>query len=342
MKIRPQDASTFCAAPPPNIAAILLYGADEGHIRERAQAAVKAITGDLNDPFRVAELTATALKADPARLADELGAQSLMGGRRVVWLRDGSDSHTKSVTAALDNTIGDSFLVIGANNLESRSSLRKLFESRPDCGAVACYRDEARDIQRLIAESFKSHDITISDDAKRYLLDHLGGDHAASRSEIDKLALFAGPNGTLNLDQVSTLVGDSADIAIDELIMAMASGNTAALSQHLQRAFAEGAAAVQIILASQRHFQRLHHVCCRVAAGQSADQVLKSLRPPVFYKHVGAVRQQLMIWAGGRTTTALERLTQAELECKTTGLPAETICAQTCLGLALRAKRSRG
>lgn len=319
---------------------MLIYGPDDGQVRERGRAAVSAITGDVNDPFRVAEVPATTLRPDPARLADELASQSLVGGRRVVWLRDADDSHTTLVSAALDDAVGDTLLVIEADSLEARSSLRKLFEARADCGAVACYRDDARDVQALITESLKLHDISIDEDARRYLIDHLGGDRAASRGEIDKLVLFAGLNGTLNHESVSILIGDSAAMVIDDVIMSMASGAVAPFSQRLERAFSEGAAAVQIIRAGQRHFQRLHLVCSLTAKGQPLDQAMKSLRPPVFYKHTDAVKKQASIWAAGRTVSALERLTQAELDCKTTGLPAETVCAQTCLGLALRAQRA--
>ena len=47
---------------------------------------------DLQDPFRVADLSAATLAADPARLADEAAQISLMGGRRVVRVRDAGDA----------------------------------------------------------------------------------------------------------------------------------------------------------------------------------------------------------------------------------------------------------
>ena len=89
MKIRPQEADALCAAPPATLRAILIHGADDGRVRELGRRAVTAVVDDVNDPFRVAELTADTIKTDPARLADEMGAQSLIGGRRVVWLREG-------------------------------------------------------------------------------------------------------------------------------------------------------------------------------------------------------------------------------------------------------------
>ena len=58
-----------------------------GLIAERALALAKTVCEDLKDPFRVVDIGGDALKGDPARLADEFGAMSLMGGRRVIRVR---------------------------------------------------------------------------------------------------------------------------------------------------------------------------------------------------------------------------------------------------------------
>jgi len=50
---------------------------------------------DLKDPFRVAELIAAALTADPARLEDEAAQLCLTGGRRVVRVRGVSEALAK-------------------------------------------------------------------------------------------------------------------------------------------------------------------------------------------------------------------------------------------------------
>ncbi len=49
---------------------------------------------DFKDPFRVADLSAAALAADPARLADEAAQMSLTGGRRVVRVHGAADRLT--------------------------------------------------------------------------------------------------------------------------------------------------------------------------------------------------------------------------------------------------------
>jgi DNA polymerase-3 subunit delta len=91
VKLAAGQVDGFLRRPDPQIRAVLLFGPDAGLVRERADTVARAVCPDLRDPFRVAELTAATLAADPARLADEAAQISLMAGRRVVRLRDASD-----------------------------------------------------------------------------------------------------------------------------------------------------------------------------------------------------------------------------------------------------------
>ena len=92
MKLAAARVAAFLRRPDPEIRAVLFYGPDAGLVRERADAVARTVCPDLRDPFRVAELTAAALAADPARLADEAAQISLMGGRRVVRVREAGDA----------------------------------------------------------------------------------------------------------------------------------------------------------------------------------------------------------------------------------------------------------
>ena len=92
VKLAAARVAAFLRRPDPEIRAVLFYGPDAGLVRERADAVARTVCPDLRDPFRVAELTAAALAADPARLADEAAQISLMGGSRVVRVREAGDA----------------------------------------------------------------------------------------------------------------------------------------------------------------------------------------------------------------------------------------------------------
>ena len=65
---------------------------------------------------------------------------------------------------------------------------------------------------------------------------------------------------------------------------------------------------------------------------------MKALRPPVFYKHSAAFRGQLQHWSPRRLGQAIEIVTQAELDCKSTGMPTRLICSRALMRIAQAAR----
>ena len=89
-----------------------------------------------------------------------------------------------------------------------------------------------------------------------------------------------------------------------------------------------------ILRGAQRHFQRLQLLCAQVAAGKSPEAAVESLRPPVFFKLKTRLVRQARHWSPGHVRQALERLVDAEADCKRTNMPDETLCARVLFQLA--------
>src|SRR5690242_787264 len=235
MKLPAARVEAFLRRPDPGIRAILLYGPDSGLVRERADAAARTICPELRDPFRVADLTAAAIIADPARLNDEAAQISLMAGQRVVRVRDAGDSLAQILGRFLADPPGDALTVIEAGDLPGRSSLRRVFDDAPAGAAIACYPDSARDLAGVIRDSLAAHRITASRDAIDFLVQHLGNDRLVTRSELDKLSLYAGDGGRVELDDARAAIDDAAALALDDVILAAAEGDAVALDRALAR-----------------------------------------------------------------------------------------------------------
>jgi DNA polymerase III subunit delta len=81
----------------------------------------------------------------------------------------------------------------------------------------------------------------------------------------------------------------------------------------------------------------LHGMVARVSAGGAIDEVMRSARPPIFFKHQDGMRRQLRQWREPALRSALAYLAEAEIHMKTTGFPAETLCRAALLAVAQRA-----
>jgi DNA polymerase III subunit delta len=340
VKIAPNRFAELLRQPPPGLRAALLYGPDGGLVRERADRLAASICPDLADPFRISELSAAIIAADPARLADEVAAMSLTGGRRVVRIRDAADGVTAPLAASLAGSRGDSLIVVEAGDLAARSSLRKLCETAAAAAAIPCYADSPRDLADLIRETTAARRIAVSGDAQAYLVAHLGGDRLVTRQELEKLTLYAGDGGRVELADAIACVGDTTSLSVEELVYAAADGDPLRLEAALLRCLQEGQAPISILRATMRHFHRLHIAAARVAGGVSADEVMRLMRPPIFYKFADRFKTQLATWPPRRIAAALDWLTRAELDSKRAVLPQETIAREALFTIA-RAARAR-
>jgi DNA polymerase-3 subunit delta len=340
MKLPPARIAAFLAKPDVKVRAALFHGPDAGLVRERADRLSAAVAGDLKDAFRVVELTATALATDPARLRDEAASLPFGGGRQLVRVRDAGDAVGALFQRFLgDPPPGDSVTVVEAGDLPARSSLRRAFEGAANAAAVACYPDGRRELEELVREVMGAHGIAVAGEAMAYLATRLGGDRLLSRGELEKLALFVGDKGRVGLAEAMQSVGDSAELGVDDVVLAAAEGDAAALERALERAFAEGEMPVSVLRAAMRHFQRLHLAGARLAGGMSEEEALSGLRPPLFYKLEERFRRELKLWPERRSALALALLVEAELNAKSTGLPPEAICRDALLRIARQAQR---
>ncbi|MFW6027705.1 MAG: DNA polymerase III subunit delta, partial [bacterium] len=129
MKLNAREAERFCSRPDPACPAVLIYGPDEGAVRERAQALVKAVLGSPPDRDRLTGLSAADLKGDPARLRDELTALSMFPGARIVHVRESAEPVPRAVSGILGELAAGTLapearLLVEAGELPKRSALR--------------------------------------------------------------------------------------------------------------------------------------------------------------------------------------------------------------------------
>jgi DNA polymerase-3 subunit delta len=342
VKATKQQTEKALRALSPNIRGVLLYGPDEGLGREYADAIGRQIVEDLADPFRVARLGPDMVKATGSILADEMAALSMVGGRRLIRLDGASDAMVPALEDAFLHA-GDSLLLAMAGDLGKGSKLRKLFEGDDHLLAIACYADEGRDLVDLLRRAFQDARLDPSPDALAWLAAHLGNDRMVTRSEIEKLILYKGddPDRTISMDDVRASVGDAAALTLAEIAQAVTGGEAAALDYLLEKAWISGESAIAVLRVLQARLMRLHLVRGHMNKGLSASEAAGRLAPPLFFKERDGYLRDVGRWPPDRLAAALDLILETEIQCKSTGMPAETLTARLCLKLALSVRGRR-
>ncbi|MDD9993384.1 MAG: DNA polymerase III subunit delta [Rhodospirillales bacterium] len=343
MKIAPARADRFCAAPDSDVRLVLIYGSNEGLVRARAEACVKAVAEDADDPFRVTSIDPTLLRDEPGRLADEAAALSLIGGRRAVRLRGATEAVVPAVRSCLALPATESLVVAEAGPLTPRSGLRRLCEQEAGLAAIACYDESAEDAARLIEDLCTKRAITVASETAAWLAERLGSDRRQIESGVEKLAVYlgeGGPEGGLLTQEIAeACVGDATEASADAVARLALSGDREGLDRAMSRALYGGVQPITILRAAARRLARLHLAVAALEGGASRADAMGSLKPPVFPRERASFGQEMMRWPSARAARALTLLTRAERDCKVSGGAPEAICWQALLRIARAARR---
>ncbi len=336
--VKPADVDAFVARPNPARPVILVFGPDAGRVSERVTAIIRASVDDINDPFALARLEGDAVAAEPTRLVEEAQTMPLFGGRRAVWLKAGSRNIAPAVEALLSAPLAECRVVIEAGDLRRNAPLRALCERAKNAAALPCYADSERDRARLIDDEMRAAGLSLAPEARALLIPLLGGDRAASRNEIRKLALYARGRGQVGVEDVTAVVSDASALALEDIVDAAFAGRPAELEIQLAKARTAGASAGSLLFSAQRQLAQLHK--WRIAIEDGAPFSLDAVQPPLHFRRKTLVDAALKIWSVARLTTAMAELADAVLESRRRSSLADTIAERALLAIATQGRRS--
>src|ERR1700674_1660805 len=161
--VKTHQANAFLAALERIPPAVLIYGSDAGLVAERA-----------SPPGEVIRLDDASLEEDPGRIFVELQTAPMFGGRKVLRAVAGRRVTAAQLKPLVEGGDLQGVLIVEAGNLRPDDALRALFEKSPAAAAIACYPDEARDLEAVMREVFAASKMQITPEAKRMLLARLG------------------------------------------------------------------------------------------------------------------------------------------------------------------------
>jgi DNA polymerase-3 subunit delta len=343
---RRPEIEQFLRAPGAQFRATLLYGRDHGVVRERAAELAGRVTDRPDDPFDCALLTDTDLENEPARLEEELGAVSMMGGRRLVRVKltgggvRAERAAAEALAAHLDGRLNpEAFLLMEAGDLGRDSGLKRAADKADACASIPCYEDEIGDLARFTREALVAEGLGLTAEALELFVSRLPHERGVARQEIERLVLFLGPGAgvTAGAKDLVDFLGVEPEASLAEAASDAFGGRLAAAQVGLRRAAREGHGGVAAVRALTVHLARLRRIAVARNAGASVTEAVKGAQ--VFWKAEREVTRQCRAWTLAEIDEAQPELFAADIACKQTGSPDELIAERLALAMAGRARR---
>jgi DNA polymerase-3 subunit delta len=263
--------------------AYLIAGTDEGKIdavlsRLRARAEREGGPGAL-ESFGSGEAP-----ADPHAIIEAIPSMSLIAERRYL-VADGVERWTAKqagiVSEALSELPPDVTLALVARESPPRQKAPKgLADAVKGAGGDVLRYDapKARDLPaRLVAEA-ANRGFRLDSDAARMLVDRMGEGTMRLVTEIERLSVWAGPDGEVTRDDLESMVVDTSEEAIWAASDAIVVRDQARAVSAAERLSAQGEAISSIVYQAARRLRDAELAVSELEGGTPPKEVEKKLR----------------------------------------------------------------
>lgn len=331
MKIPPFQIANFLQKiADEKIAGCLLFGPESSVVSHRFDYIAKKISPNLADPFLVANLSKERLSEDKGILADEFFSFSMLGGRKLILVKDCDVAAGVALKMLFEDrnfaAKSENFILIQAGDLDKSSALRKAAEDNPYFAAIACYEDDERAIKQFISGELVKRQVKFNAEVTELLLEKFGKNRQVILSELEKILVFLGEEKNLTTELVERLVLSEAEVSTNEFITNFAAKKFDLALLQAEKLFKDGVEVVMLIRFLSNYLQKLYHAKIEIESnGSDFESAVKSQH--LFFKTEIEFRKHLKNLSLNFLIKNLRDLEEIEIKIKSGIMPARLLFA---------------
>jgi DNA polymerase III subunit delta len=259
--------------------AYLIAGTDEAKIaRTRSRLRERAEREGGPGALELFEAGEGRRSPDVDALVNSLAAISLIASRRYL-LVDGVDGWGKADTERAVEALGqvppETTLALVAHG-KAPAGLAKAVE-RAGGEVLSFDAPRERDLPKQLIADAKELGFDLEPAAARLLVERLGPRPVRLRTELERLALWAGEGGQVSIQDLEAMVADTSEEAIWTLADAVVAGDEAETLRVAEILVAQGEALPRIVYALAPRLRQALRAAAELEAGRPAGEVAKGL-----------------------------------------------------------------
>lgn len=293
MKIQANKVDEFISKLNPSIKGVLIYGPDTGLVLIRKNEILQKILPDYKNSLSLINITISKIKEKPTIIEEEYNSTSLFtSDKKVILIEDAENSISKTLESIFSKPQNnDNFIIITADDLDTKSSLKKFAEYNQYFASLPCYKDDINSIMQIVNLKLKKNGFKYNVDVVKYLTESFGGNRLIILSELDKLIIYKGENKNITIDDVKACIQDNSEADLNNFINNFAMLDFDKAYKELQNLYSEGIFPVIIIRALISYFLKLQLYKYQLQNGLSFEEL--TTKENIFWKQKPILNQHL-------------------------------------------------
>ncbi len=238
--------------------------------------------------------------------------KSLFETEKLIIISRGTDKLTTVINELLDRKEIGAKIIIKSSNLEKKSKLRNLFEKEKNVICTPVYEDDSRSLNFIINNFLKDYKLSLSQEIKNILIERSNGDRINLKNELSKLKNLSITKKKLSIEDVLKLSNLAENYSVFELSDNYLAKNSKKVSNILNENNYSSDDCILIIRTILNKSKRLLKIRNEVDKNKNIDQVISTIKPPIFWKEKEIVKKQAQSWSTNEVKDIIFKINDLE------------------------------
>ena len=238
--------------------------------------------------------------------------KSLFETEKLIIISRGTDKLTTVINELLDRKEIGAKIIIKSSNLEKKSKLRNLFEKEKNVICSPVYEDDSRSLNFIINNFLKDYKLSLSQEIKNILIERSNGDRINLKNELSKLKNLSITKKKLSIEDVLKLSNLAENYSVFELSDNYLAKNSKKVSNILNENNYSSDDCILIIRTILNKSKRLLKIRNEVDNNKNIDQVISTIKPPIFWKEKEIVKKQAQSWSTNEVKDIIFKINDLE------------------------------
>ena len=229
-------------------------------------------------------------------ILSEILNKSLFDDSKIIIVSRVSDKILKNIEKIIEKNLVDVKIILKSGVLEKKSRLRNFFEKSKILISVPFYDDNLQTLANLANEFLRKHKIKISRESLNLLVNRSSGSRDHLKLELEKILYYSLSKKNIDFEIIQKLSNLAESHNVSELADNYLAKNQKNVARILNENNYSNEDCILIIRTILNKSKRLLNIVDSYENNKNLDEVISSVRPPIFWKDKDIVKKQATSW----------------------------------------------
>ena len=229
-------------------------------------------------------------------ILSEILNKSLFDDSKIIIVSRVSDKILKNIEKIIEKNLVDVKIILKSGVLEKKSKLRNFFEKSKILISVPFYDDNLQTLANLANEFLRKNKIKISRESLNLLVNRSSGSRDHLKLELEKILYYSLSKKNIDFEIIQKLSNLAESHNVSELADNYLAKNQKNVARILNENNYSNEDCILIIRTILNKSKRLLNIVDSYENNKNLDEVISSVRPPIFWKDKDMVKKQATTW----------------------------------------------